>query len=86
IGFANGIKNTSKDVVEATKELISAMEKNLDTNKSKFEKICEAITTALKNQYESQKDIQIKALDERLKVEEKASNDRLKVYEKEYNE
>ncbi|HBH3496238.1 Phage-related minor tail protein [Clostridioides difficile] len=86
VGFANGIKNTSKDVVEATKELISAMEKNLETNKSKFEKICEAITTALKNQYESQKDIQIKALDERLKVEEKASNDRLKVYEKEYNE
>ncbi|HGT1415274.1 TPA: phage tail tape measure protein [Clostridioides difficile] len=86
IGFANGIKNTSKDVVEATKELISAMEKKLETNKSKFEKICEAITTALKNQYESQKDIQIKALDERLKVEEKASNDRLKVYEKEYNE
>lgn len=86
IGFANGIKNTSKDVVEATKELISAMEKNLETNKSKFEKICEAITTALKNQYESQKDVQLKALDERLKVEEKASSDRLKVYEKEYNE
>lgn len=86
IGFANGIKNTSKDVVEATKELISVMEKNLETNKSKFEKICEAITTALKKQYESQKDVQLKALDERLKVEEKASNDRLKVYEKEYNE
>ncbi|MFL8712805.1 phage tail tape measure protein [Clostridioides sp. GD02377] len=86
IGFANGIKNTSKDVAEATKDLISAMEQNLETNKSKFEKICEAITTALKNQYESQKDIQLKALDEQLKVEEKASNDRLKVYEKEYNE
>ncbi|MDB0414686.1 hypothetical protein C4S17_00025 [Clostridioides difficile] len=86
IGFANGIKNTSKDVTEATKELISAMEQSLETNKSKFEKICEAITTALKNQYESQKDVQLKALDERLKVEEKASNDRLKVYEKEYNE
>ncbi|MCC0728316.1 phage tail tape measure protein [Clostridioides sp. ZZV14-6045] len=86
IGFANGIKNTSKDVAEATKELISAMEQSLETNKSKFEKICEAITTALKNQYESQKDIQLKALDERLKVEEKASSDRLKVYEKEYNE
>lgn len=86
IGFANGIKNTSKDVAEATKELISAMEQNLETNKSKFEKICEAITTALKNQYESQKNVQLKALDEQLKVEEKASNDRLKVYEKEYNE
>lgn len=86
IGFANGIKNTSKDVTEATKELISAMEQSLETNKSKFEKICEAITTALKNQYESQKDVQLKALDERLKVEEKASSDRLKVYEKEYNE
>ncbi|MGO1044499.1 phage tail tape measure protein [Clostridioides difficile] len=86
IGFANGIKNTSKDVAEATKDLISAMEQSLETNKSKFEKICEAITTALKNQYESQKDVQLKALDERLKVEEKASSDRLKVYEKEYNE
>ena len=84
-GVAKGTKNSIKDVKKATQEMADAIEEELNNNKSKFEKFCDALTTALKNQYEQQKEDQLNALKENLKNEEDTSKERLKLYESEYN-
>lgn len=85
-GVAKGISNSTKDVKNATQEMADAIEEELNNNKSKFEKFCDGLTTALKNQYEQQKENQLNALKTNIKNEEDASKERIKVYESEYNE
>ena len=85
-GLADGINKNAGTVKKAAKDLAEAVEKSLQINKSKLDRMLDGITTAIKKQLEEQKKAKLKSIEDDLSAEEKASEKRLKIYEDEYNQ
>lgn len=84
-GVAQGVTKNKGKVADAIDKLVKTIESGLEINKSKFEKMLDGITTALRNQLEKQKKLRLDAIKASLAEEETASEKRLAIYEKEYN-
>ena len=73
-GLAKGIKDNAGTVLEQVQGVADGIKQTMEKNVNQLNKVGEAITTALKKQYEEQERIQTRALDRQVEAERKATD------------
>jgi len=85
-GLANGIENSKGASLDAMQETADALRNKMEDNVDKINRIGDALTTALKKQYDDLEQAQLDSIDERIRNEQTASDKVIAIYDKEYME
>lgn len=85
-GVTTGTSKAKDQAVQDMREMVDRMKETVDRNTSSLNRLGDAITTALKRQYEEMERAQIAALDKQVENERKASDERIRIYDAEYAE
>lgn len=83
---ASGVSAGTEEATKSLKKMIDTMKTEVDRSTTALNKIGDALSSALKKQYEEMEKLQTAALDKQLSEEQKASAERIKVYDQEYAE
>ncbi len=85
-GVTSGTSKAKDQAIADMREMVERMKETVDRNTSSLNRLGDAITTALKRQYEEMERAQIAALEKQIENERKASDERIRIYDAEYAE
>lgn len=85
-GVSKGTGKAKDKAVADMKEMFDKMKAEVDRNTESLNRLGDAISNALKKQYEEMEKVQTTALEKQIEAEKKASDERLKIYDHEYTE
>jgi hypothetical protein len=85
-GVSAGTGKAKDQAIDDMRQMVDRMKETVDRNTTTLNRLGDALTNALKRQYEELEKVQIKALDDQIERERKASDERIRIYDAEYAE